>query len=113
MPPQVSAPDQPNLGPGKYKNRLLAFADKARASNTNIELTVASLDVWERQIDRFYALANKGIHAEVSHAEARRCFLRTILLLDDIASFRAAPFEQRICIDKRLIESLIQHNDSA
>jgi hypothetical protein len=59
------------------------------------------------------SIANKGIHAEVSLVEDRRCFLRTVLLLDDIASFRAASFEHRVRIDQEVIKNFIRHDGSA
>jgi hypothetical protein len=81
------------LGQPNYRNRLLAFADQSRKSNTNIDLIVVSTKSLAEQIEKLEALINKGVHAEFYRAEARRCIIRTILLLDDILSLRDSDFD--------------------
>ncbi|MGO4376407.1 hypothetical protein AB4Z21_37770, partial [Paenibacillus sp. MCAF20] len=65
-----------------YKNRLLAFADIERRSETNIDVVVASTNLLSEQIDKLVNLVNKGVHTEVYRDEARRCLIRSIMLLD-------------------------------
>ncbi|HBX22447.1 MAG TPA: hypothetical protein DEF34_02245 [Desulfotomaculum sp.] len=79
----------------KYKNRLLAFADKERRSDTNIDVIVASTNLLREQIEKLNKLTNKGVHAEVYREEARRCLIRTVLLLDDFISLKNEPLPIR------------------
>ena len=81
------------LGTREYRNRLLAFADKARRSDTNIDLVWISTKTLSEQMEKLSKLANKGVHSEVYRAETRRCLLRTIMLLDDIISLKSDVFE--------------------
>ena len=81
------------LGRKNYRNRLLAYADKERASDTNIDLICASTEMLAQQLEKLGDLVNKGIHANVLRHEARRCLLRTIMALDDILSLRKGPLE--------------------
>ncbi len=80
------------MGPKRYKNRLLAYAEKQHASNAELDLVSVSVEVWAAQIDKLYGLANKGVHAEVLRSEARRRLIRTVLLLDDIVFLQPRPF---------------------
>ena len=84
FPPREAVKGEPKLGPTHYRNRLLAFADRAREANTAIDLICVSTDALCEQITKLLAVAHKGIHAEICRAETRRCLLRTILLLDDL-----------------------------
>lgn len=88
-----------SLGKKDFRNRLLAFADKERASETNIDLICASTAALAEQLEKLSALTNKGIHGEVFRSESRRCLLRTILLLDDIISLKPSAFEIASHID--------------
>lgn len=81
------------LGQPQYRNRLLAFADAAKRSNTNIDLITVSTKSLAEQLEKLEALINKGVHAEVNRSESRRCLLRVILLFDDILSLKSNPFE--------------------
>jgi hypothetical protein len=57
-------------------------------SDTNIDLICASTALLGEQLEKLGNLVNKGVHAEVSRQEARRCLLRTIMALDDILSLK-------------------------
>lgn len=94
------------LGAQHYRNRLLAFADKSRQSDTNVDLIWVSTKTLSEQIEKLLGLANKGVHAEIYRAETRRCLLRTILLLDDIISLKTRAFEIK---PKLNFDGLIQH----
>lgn len=85
--------DGHSLKADKYKNRLFAYADISRKSNTNIDLIVATTKTLFEQWDKLNSLSNKGVYSEVFRAETRRCLLRTIMLLDDIVSLKEKPFE--------------------
>lgn len=84
FPPIEGGSEEHKLGTKQYRNRLLAFADKARKSDTNIDLIWISTKTLSEQMEKLSSLANKGVHAEVYRLETRRCLLRTIILLDDI-----------------------------
>lgn len=100
-------PSQEREGHSKYKNRLRAFADAEKASKTNTALVSVSVEVWAQQLDKLGDLANKGVHEEVFREEARRCLLRTILLLDDVISLREHPFEVKSHVDSETVRHLI------
>jgi hypothetical protein len=78
-----------------YKNRLLAYADAARASDTSIDLIVASTATLGEQLERLQAAVNKGLHADLLDVEGRRCVIRTVMLLDDLVSLKSSPFEMK------------------
>lgn len=91
----------------QYRNRLLAFADRSRKSNTNIDLICISTQALAEQLEKLSSLANKGVHSEVYKAETRRCLIRTIMLLDDIASLRLGAFEIKDHLDEEEIRRMI------
>lgn len=99
FPPTDPDPDGRLLGPKQYRNRLLAFADRERLSDTNLDLICASTNLLGEQLEKFGSLVNKGVHAEVMRHEARRCLLRTIMSLDDILSLKRGPLEIRTMWD--------------
>lgn len=76
-----------------YKNRLLAYADNERKSETNIDVVLASTNLLSEQIDKLSKLVNKGIHSEIYREEARRCLIRTVMLLDDFISLKKDSFK--------------------
>ena len=87
------------VGKNQYRNRLLAFADNERRSDTNIDLICISTEALKDQLEKLSDLANKGVHAEVYRTETRRCLLRTIMLLDDIVSLKVGSFEIKSKLD--------------
>ncbi|MGF1736852.1 hypothetical protein [Photobacterium satsumensis] len=96
FPPQSEDVNGRKMGKGHYKNRLLAFASNERSSSTNIELVAVSIESLAQQLDKLTNLSNKGVHAEVFKHEAKRCLLRTIMVLDDIISLRIDPFDVNV-----------------
>lgn len=107
FPPSEKEVKGHKLDKKKFKNRLLAFADQERKSNTNIDLICTSTSALEEQIDKLLNLQNKGVHGEIFRAEARRCLLRTVLLLDDIISLKQEAFEIKDHIDMQMISDMI------
>ena len=99
FPPREAGTAEPKLGPKHYRNRLLAFADHARSTDTAIDLVCVSTNALEEQITKLLAVAQKGIHAEICRAETRRCLLRTILLLDDLLTLKQGVLEIRPNLD--------------
>ncbi|HOF49887.1 MAG TPA: hypothetical protein PLI29_16825 [Verrucomicrobiota bacterium] len=80
------------LGESHYRNRLLAWVEDQTDSRTTIELIAGSLELFAQHVEKLQNLANKGIHAEIQRGGARKCLLRTVLLLDDIVSLCPAKF---------------------
>ena len=99
FPPREAGTAEPKLGPKHYRNRLLAFADRARSTDTAIDLVCVSTNTLDEQITKLLAVAQKGIHAETCRAETRRCLLRTILLLDDLLALKHGALEIRPNLD--------------
>jgi hypothetical protein len=93
FPPSDTKTDGHSLKAGDYKNRLYAYADTSRKSDTNIDLIIATTNTLFEQWEKLNDLANKGVHSEVFRLETRRCLLRTIMLLDDIVSLKEQPFD--------------------
>ena len=88
FPPIETVDGGPKLGPKHFRNRLLAFADRARRSDTTVDLVSVSTATLDEQITKLLAAAQKGIHAKIYRMETRRCLLRTILLLDDLVALK-------------------------
>lgn len=93
FPPVRGRTNGHQLGKTNYRNRLLAFADRERASATSIDLICASTGMLAEQLEKLSDLQNKGVHHDIVREEARRCLIRTVLLLDDIVSLRQSQFE--------------------
>ncbi|MGB5967307.1 MAG: hypothetical protein WBG70_03170 [Spirulinaceae cyanobacterium] len=93
FPPTEGEIEGRKLGTKQYRNRLLAFADETRKSDTNINLIWVSTKTLSEQMERLSCLANRGVHSEIYRAETRRCLLRTIMLLDDIISLKVKAFK--------------------
>lgn len=98
--------DGHSLKQDKYKNRLYQFASDQAKSDTSIDMIVAATDLLFQQWDKLNKLVNKGVHSEVFREETRRCVIRTILLLDDIASLRSKPFPIKTILDNNFNDML-------
>ncbi len=48
------------------------------------------------ELDNLYEITNKGLHSDFVAMQARRCVLRTVLLLDDLVSVRQAPLPANV-----------------
>ncbi len=92
---------------GQYKNRLFEYAKQCRLSDSEIDMVKVSSEYLYAQWDKLHSLANKGVHSEVFRSEARRCFIRTVLLLDDIVSFKNSSFEIRTEIDEESLRAYL------
>ena len=112
FPPTDEKRGDHKLGGPHYRNRLLAFADDHHRSDTNIELISVATETLAEQVETLSHLANKGVHAEVMRAEARRCLLRTIVLLDDIVSLRREPFQVKDHLNPSGFADFLRHSMS-
>ena len=111
LPPEEELGEGRPLGKSHYRNRLLAYADKERASDTNLDVICASTEMLGQQLEKLACLVNKGIHAEVLRHEARRCLIRTILALDDILSLRREPLEIIAECDEMIVNSMFRGDE--
>lgn len=99
FPPSDDGNNGFKLGKSNYRNRLLAFADKERKSDTNIDLISVSTKMLAEQLEKLSNLQNKGVHSEVMREEARRCLIRTIIILDDILALKTDKFPTKTKLD--------------
>lgn len=95
------------LGKSNYRNRLLAFADKERKSDTNIDLISVSTKMLAEQLDKLSNLQNKGVHGEVMKEEARRCLFRTIIILDDVLALKKDQFQSKVNFESSWLSNYI------
>ncbi|MDX6531759.1 MAG: hypothetical protein QOH41_4049 [Blastocatellia bacterium] len=112
FPPEDDSSNERKLGPKQYRNRLLAFADRERKSDTNVDLICVSTEALAQQLEKLSNLANKGIHSDVARHEARRCLIRTILLLDDVLSLKTGTLQIKDHLDDQLVREMFSGDDS-
>jgi len=104
FPPTDEIRDGRKLGPGHYRNRLLAFVEDQTKSATHVELVASSLDLLAQHVEKLQDLANKGIHSEIQREGARRALLRTVLLLDDLVALRPDSFPINPSLDFSILD---------
>lgn len=103
FPPTKEVRGDHKLGPGNYRNRLLAFVEDQTKSSTHVELISSGLDLFAQHVEKLQNLANKGIHSEIQREGARRALLRTVFLLDDIVALRPESFPINPTLDLSLL----------
>lgn len=108
FPPAPMTPKGIDLGPNKYKNRLIEYLKQHRVGDTERDLIVATMHAAWLELDNLDKLAHKGVHAHVGYAQARRCLLRTILLLDDLVAVRTTSLPMKMRPDEDVIRRMIQ-----
>lgn len=96
FPPTDEKKDGRDLGTNKFKNRLLRYLQDNRVSQTEQALVVATMQAAAAELDNLYEYTNKGVHSAFEQMQARRCILRTLLLLDDLIAVRKNPLETRV-----------------
>lgn len=72
---------------GQYINRLWRFMDISIESKSNKEMAKAHVDYLGRWLSSEYALACKGVHAEVSQIEATKAIFHVYLMLADLLDY--------------------------
>lgn len=73
-----------NVGPAAYVNRLWIFMDDSMSGSTQSKVLRTTLQDFGARIDEVYALANKGVHADVTQAEVDTCVMQTYMLAGEI-----------------------------
>lgn len=99
FPPTSEKIEDRELGEGKYKNRLYAWAKEQTESKTEADLITIGVESLDQQYSKLLASYNKGVHGDVLRIETRRCLLKTVFLLDDIVSLKTGPFEIKPKLD--------------
>lgn len=66
-----------------YRNRLLQFASDRISGTSHRGLTTEALRSLGSRLERLNELSSKGVHADVSHAEAESCVMWTYLTAAD------------------------------
>jgi hypothetical protein len=99
FPPTSEIRNGKKLGPGNYRNRLLAYVGEQVASSTSLEVIASSMELFAKHVEALENLTHKGVHSDVQREGARRCLLRTVLLLDDIISLRRENFPVKADLD--------------
>ena len=72
------------VGPGQYRNRILAAVDRSDARETYRGALMSSIDDLATRLDRLDALTQKGVHETVSDAEMRHGVIQTYLLAGEV-----------------------------
>jgi hypothetical protein len=73
------------VGADQYKNRLLAFIETRLVDAGSLDTVEAQLGRTASLVDAVYESACKGVHANVSAAEARIIVIQTYLLVAEVA----------------------------
>ena len=83
---KVKGPDGKErlLTQDKYISRLWQFVADKVGQRTSGELLLSQIADLGHRIDKAYALACKGVHAEVSAFEVNQCVIQTYLAVGDI-----------------------------
>lgn len=75
------------VGGEQYKNRLLAFLSELNESGGSYSLLESELEHLAARLDIIYEKSCKGVHADVTLAEAKLSVIHTYLFLGEIASY--------------------------
>ena len=73
-----------NLGEDQYLNRLQEFCARQFHASASNKLLQAELDLLSSFVRRLHEVASKGVHAEVSHIEARQGLLGAYLFFSNL-----------------------------
>lgn len=82
------------VGPGNYRNRILAGLEVAE-STTHSHALQAAVDEFAVRLDRLDELTQKGVHDEVTNREMEFGVVQTYLLAGEILSMVNAQAERR------------------
>lgn len=80
---------------GQYINRLWRFMDISIESKSNREMAKAHVDYLGSWLSSEYALACKGVHAEVTQMEATKAVFHIYLMLADLLDYLDASTSTR------------------
>jgi len=95
-PPRETPKGARKLGEEQYINRLWAFLDENAESGSDKDLAKAHIDYMGAFLQRLNEKASKGVHAEVTYAEAVRAVLYTYLTLGDLLEFSGKGLKEAV-----------------
>ncbi len=75
---------QIKLGEDNVINRLIAFVEEGKESKTYNKIIGDNLDYFGNRLDAIYNATSKGVHADLTHFEAKRYVVYTYFILGDI-----------------------------
>jgi hypothetical protein len=74
-----------SVGPEEYKNRLLAYIESRLQSVGSLLLETKEMEHLAAKLDALNEKASKGVHSDVSEAEARLAVIQTYLFVAEVA----------------------------
>jgi hypothetical protein len=74
------------VGLEQYKNRLLAYLDNRKGSDSSQEMIESGIVHLAARLDAIYDKNSKGVHVEVSNQEARLAVIHTYLFIGELAN---------------------------
>jgi hypothetical protein len=77
------------IGPEEYKNRLLAYVESRLSSATTRSLVIAQLEHVAARLDALNENVCRGVHADVTEAEARLTLIDSYVFLAELARLRS------------------------
>jgi len=81
--------DGRKVGQAEYRNRLWAYINKSIKSHTQRDVLLSTLEDVGRRVDSLGAVANKGLHADLSPTEVQRLLIGLLTLIYDILTLTA------------------------
>lgn len=75
------------VGIDQYKNRLLAYLADLVGNNGNYELIDSQIEHLASRLDIIYEKTCKGVHVDVSVAEAKLAVIHTYLFVGEVATY--------------------------
>lgn len=79
------------VGPEAYKNRIIAFVEQKVGNASTYLLLTSEIEHIAARLDALYEKACKGVHAQVSSAEARLTVISAFVFLGEVARLSALP----------------------
>ncbi|MFD7964382.1 hypothetical protein ACFV5J_26660 [Streptomyces zaomyceticus] len=87
-PPREEKVNGRSVGKSAYRNRLWAYVSESVTSGTTRTLLVANVEDLGHRIDTLDALANKGLHDQVSTSDVNRLLLSLVVVAHDLLTLR-------------------------
>lgn len=108
-PPRREKVDGREVTKEKYRNRLWAYI-KDQISGKEKELLLYSLRDVGGRVDKLNELANKGVHAKISHRAIQRLILGVIILLYDVSTLAPPSEASSVLPDVNIMKDLLGPN---
>jgi hypothetical protein len=93
------------VGTEEYKNRLLAFVDRALQSASSKAIAQAEIESVAARVDALCEKASKGVHADVTVEEVRLVLISTYLLLSEVVRLSASASQTPVAPASNVVPS--------